>query len=122
MANNYDIPLNNSPTWPSLYWPFDNANYLYQANDIWRFTTIWTLIFFTSIYGFAGLWTWIVFRKYRWSFLIPIGFVIIALLTGFINSVIIGYILAGAYNIGELPMSVWIPFLWGLIQAFLLLI
>ncbi|CAG8546263.1 8923_t:CDS:2, partial [Gigaspora rosea] len=96
MANNYDIPLNNSPTWPSLYWPFDNANYLYQAN---------------------GLWTWIVFRKYRWSFLIPIGFVIIALLTGFINSVIIG-----AYNIGELPMSVWIPFLWGLIQAFLLLI
>ncbi|CAG8685129.1 40807_t:CDS:2, partial [Gigaspora margarita] len=27
-----------------------------------------------------------------------------------------------AYNIGELPMSVWIPFLWGLIQAFLLLI
>ncbi|CAG8645785.1 13479_t:CDS:2, partial [Dentiscutata heterogama] len=86
-------------TWPSLYWPFDNGTYLYQASgnkkfvnvivDIWMFTTIWTLIFFTSIYGLAGLWTWVVFRKYRWSFLFPIGFIIIALLTGFINSAII---------------------------------
>ncbi|CAG8757895.1 24001_t:CDS:2, partial [Racocetra persica] len=90
MENNFDIPTNyTSPTWPSLYWPFSTANYLYYESDIWKFTAIWTIIFFTFIYGFAGLCTWAVFRKYRWSFLIPIGFIIIALLTGLINSVII---------------------------------
>ncbi|CAG8808167.1 21974_t:CDS:2, partial [Racocetra persica] len=83
------------------------------------YTTIWTIIFFVIIYVFAGIFACIVFHKYRWSFLIPVGFLFVALITGFVGGTIIGYVLAALYSSGDFPMSVWIPFLWGLIQAFL---
>ncbi|RIB04198.1 hypothetical protein C2G38_2121211 [Gigaspora rosea] len=119
------VPPNyTSPNWYSLYWPFDSnaASYLYKESDIRWYTTIWTIIFFMIIYGFAGIFACIVFHKYRWSFLILVGFLFVALITGFVGGTIIGYVLAALYSSGDFPMSVWIPFIWGLIQAFLVLL
>ncbi|CAG8538862.1 17466_t:CDS:2, partial [Acaulospora morrowiae] len=112
------------PSWPSLYWPINNAKSynLSHPKDIWKFTVIWSLIFFTIIYSLAGILAWSVFRKYRWSFLIPVGFVTVALLTGLVGGTVVGFILAALYISGEFEISVWIPFLWGLIQAFLVLL
>lgn len=43
-----------TPSFPSLYWPYNAkpgvANYLYYAHDIWRFTLLWTLIAFATIH------------------------------------------------------------------------
>ncbi|RHZ84747.1 hypothetical protein Glove_77g27 [Diversispora epigaea] len=116
---------NSNPAWPSLYWPINTEIekiYLTDPTDIWKFTVLWTIIFFTIIYSLAGLLAWAVFRKYRWSFLIPISFVIVALLTGLVGGTIVGFLLKSLYRSGNFDMSVWIPFLWGLIQAFLLLL
>ncbi|PKK69227.1 hypothetical protein RhiirC2_661654, partial [Rhizophagus irregularis] len=94
---------------------------IYNNLEIWLFTVLWTIIFFTVIYGLAGIWAWFVFHKYRWSFLVPIGFVTVALLTGFVSGTTVGLVLAAIYTFGSFKISVWIPFLWGLIQALILL-
>nr|CAG8551821.1 5809_t:CDS:2 [Entrophospora candida] len=104
-------------TWPSLYWPSDDEVLLCNQNDIRLFTIIWTIIFYTVIYGTAGIWAWIVFHKNRWSFLFPIGFIGVALLSGLLGGTIVGFVLGALYNFGKFEMSVWIPFFWGLIQA-----
>ncbi|RIA96914.1 hypothetical protein C1645_814756 [Glomus cerebriforme] len=92
----------NDPNWPSLYWP--PFSYKITLRSIP-----------------AGIWAWVVFHKYRWSFLIPIGFVAVALLTGFVSGTTVGLVLAAIYTFGSFNLSVWIPFLWGLIQALILL-
>ncbi|CAG8487343.1 2386_t:CDS:2 [Diversispora eburnea] len=95
---------NSNPPWPSLYWPINTVTKIYLTDPT------------------AGLLAWVVFHKYRWSFLIPISFVIVALLTGLVGGTIVGFLLASLYKSGNFEMSVWVPFLWGLIQAFLLLL
>ncbi|CAG8656706.1 8893_t:CDS:2, partial [Funneliformis mosseae] len=69
----------------------------------------------------AGIWAWVVFRSYKWSFLIPFGFIVVALLTGFVEGTAFGLVLAVIYLYGDFGMTLWIPFLWGLIQALILL-
>ncbi|KAG9284045.1 hypothetical protein G9A89_022819 [Geosiphon pyriformis] len=111
--------LNSTPTWPSLDWPpfRDRGISLEAKEDIWRFTVFWTLLFFASIYGTAGIWAWIVFHRWRWSFLIPVGFIAVSLLTGLVGGTIVGYVLGALYNSGSFILSTWVPCLWGLTQA-----
>jgi hypothetical protein len=53
MANNR-VPINYEvPSFPSLYDPLPShhhhqAYYLYYTTDIWRFTLLWTLIFYAA--------------------------------------------------------------------------
>ncbi|CAI2161972.1 5050_t:CDS:2 [Funneliformis geosporum] len=60
------------------------------SDAIWLQTALWTTIFFTVIYSLAGIWAWVVFRSYKWSFLIPFGFIVVALLTGFVGGTAVG--------------------------------
>ncbi len=48
------LPANyTTPPFPSLYWPPQTAHItgsLYYLSDIWRFTLLWTLIFYAIFY------------------------------------------------------------------------
>ncbi|CAG8590130.1 3215_t:CDS:2 [Paraglomus brasilianum] len=108
----------DSPSWPSLYWPLSESKVnLWSPNDMIRFTLYWTIIFFEVIYGVAGLWALVVSWRYKWSYMIPVAFVVTALLTGSLSGSIVGGVLAALYGAGKFPMSTWVPFLWGLVQA-----
>ncbi|KAH9479792.1 hypothetical protein JR316_0008387 [Psilocybe cubensis] len=63
------MTTNTTPSWPSLYNPGreiihiehnepiqPGGAYLYNANDIFRFTLYWTLIFYTPIFLVCGLY------------------------------------------------------------------
>jgi len=65
------------PSWPSLYDPgieivhidhraptHPNAAYLYNAKDVFLFTLYWTLIFYTPIFLFCGLYAF-------WNYAFP---------------------------------------------------
>ncbi|CAG8547801.1 6183_t:CDS:2 [Ambispora leptoticha] len=110
---------NCTDSWPSLFWPPFSERYILnlESSDVWRFTVIWTLIFYASIYGAAGLWAWAVFYRSRWSFMLPIIFVVVALLMGLVGGTIVGYTLNFFYDAGRFNMSTWVPCLWGLTQA-----
>lgn len=88
MSTSFRLPYgyNEAPPWPSLYWPFSsdfvpinliadvphslyylNGNYIlwfipvYSTKsilDIWRYTTIWSVLFATLVYLPAGRQTW----------------------------------------------------------------
>jgi hypothetical protein len=53
----------NTPSWPALYWPYKAKpgipNYLYYAEDIWRYTILWTVaifaVFHLAVAAFAVL-------------------------------------------------------------------
>ncbi|OAQ26072.1 hypothetical protein K457DRAFT_1778583 [Linnemannia elongata AG-77] len=97
-------PDYKTPLWPSLYWPF---------------TTYWTLIFIVSIYTMAGLWAFIVFsrRRYKWAILLPVFFFVTGAFIAFLSGSLVGLAIAAIYNAGAYRMSTWVPMLWGLIQA-----
>lgn len=49
-----------TPSFPSLYWPFDTSpgqpQYLYSLTDIWMFTVYWTLITVTAAHFLVAVW------------------------------------------------------------------
>ena len=85
-----------TPSFPSLYWPFpvkgDQAKYLYHAADIWKFTVIWTLIFYEGVHlatsGYAVAIQW---RNWKIIWLAPVVFLII----GGIEAMIAGSVIGG---------------------------
>ncbi|TFK39520.1 hypothetical protein BDQ12DRAFT_629521 [Crucibulum laeve] len=67
----------HTPSWPSLYNPGreilhiehkpptqPGGAYLYHASDVFRFTLYWTLIFYTPIFLFCGLYAF-------WNYTFP---------------------------------------------------
>ncbi|KAG0290787.1 hypothetical protein BGZ98_003294 [Dissophora globulifera] len=125
MAQNGFLPPSDytTPPWPSLYWPITDpighGIFMYYPKDIWLFTTYWTLIFIVSIYTLAGLWACLVFSRkhYKWAILLPILFMVTGAFIAFISGSLVGLAIAAIYNAGAYRMSTWVPFLWGLIQA-----
>ncbi|KZS94553.1 hypothetical protein SISNIDRAFT_549102 [Sistotremastrum niveocremeum HHB9708] len=148
-----------TPPWPSLYNPTPElqhrhdsdptppgAHYLYNANDIFRFTLYWTLIFTLPPFIICGVWASITTMSAPPTRQLSVGtmrqsrdtspssrqkpqarlimgiavfltFVISSLGVGVVSSVVVGYGLAGFYSAGSLNMSTWVPFAWGLIQS-----
>lgn len=85
-----------TPSFPSLYWPFPvkgaQSVYLYYTHDIWRFTLLWTLIFFAAVH-FAVCSLAVVIQRRSWKviWVMPVVYAII----GGIEAIIAGSIVGG---------------------------
>ncbi|KAF4314017.1 hypothetical protein GTA08_BOTSDO00571 [Botryosphaeria dothidea] len=116
-----------TPPFPSLYWPLPvrghQAYYLYEPGDIWRFTLIWTLIFFGAVHvatsGYAVVVQW---RNWKVIWIVPVIFCVIGGMEALIAGSIVGGLLGGVYSAGYYSMSTWIPFVWGLINTLVLIL
>ncbi|KAF2803600.1 uncharacterized protein BDZ99DRAFT_427025 [Mytilinidion resinicola] len=116
-----------TPPWPSLYWPIPllgpQSYYLYHPSDIWRFTIIWTLLLYAAIhFAVAGWATTIQLRNWKVACTIPPIYAIIGGIEGIVAGSVIGGLLGGVYNAGYYRMSTWIPFIWALINALVLIL
>ncbi|KAL1643948.1 hypothetical protein SLS58_004623 [Diplodia intermedia] len=116
-----------TPPFPSLYWPFPvrghQAYYLYDPGDVWRFTLLWTLIFYGAVHlatsGYAIIVQW---RNWKVIWIIPVIFCVIGGMEAVIAGSIVGGLLGGVYSAGYFNMSTWIPFVWGLINTLVLIL
>jgi hypothetical protein len=118
-------PGHQSPPFPSLYWPIlsfstpDDKPALIYRSEVWYFTVLWTLILVCSIYVLAGLWAMFSLRGRRLSWVVPLTFGIVGALGSLIGGTVAGISLGTIYDVGYFRMSTWIPFCWGLTQAFI---
>jgi len=120
-------PGYETPNFPSLYWPLPlkgaESFYLYNPNDIWRFTMLWTLMFFVAIHISAAAWACVIqWRNWRLIWIAPIVFVVVGGAQGFIAGSVVGGLLGGVYQAGYFKMSTWIPFVWALVNALVLIL
>lgn len=88
-----------APPFPSLYWPLDArpgvASYLYYVKDIWRFTLLWTLIFYAAFHiAAAALAVFMQAGKgrsvFKWVWSIPIAYAAIAGIEALLAGSIVG--------------------------------
>lgn len=116
-----------TPGFPSLYWPFpitgDQASYLYNASDIWRFTLYWTLIPYAAMHLAASAYAVIIqWRNWKIIWITPFIFAAGGGAEAFIAGSCVGGLLAAVYNAGHFRMSTWVPFVWGLINSLILIL
>jgi hypothetical protein len=84
-----------TPAFPSLYWPFPirggQASYLYNTTDIWRFTVLWTLIFYAAVHmsvaAYAVLIQW---RNWKVIWIVPLVYAVIGGSIAFVAGSITG--------------------------------
>uniref|UniRef100_A0A060T4R8 ARAD1B05412p n=1 Tax=Blastobotrys adeninivorans TaxID=409370 RepID=A0A060T4R8_BLAAD len=116
------------PRFPSLYFPEISENafnysYLYYTRDIWRFTVLWTLIFYGVFHVGAAGWAMLMHRKlYLGGLWILVLYALLAGVQAIISGTIVGFVISAIYHAGLLGMSTWIPFVWGLIQVLFLVV
>ena len=84
-----------TPDFPSLYWPLPTnlaePQYLYHPTDIWRFTTIWTLLFFGAIHVVVAAWACIVqWRNWKLIWIAPLLFSIVGGIEGLLAGSVVG--------------------------------
>jgi hypothetical protein len=96
-----------TPAFPSLYWPIPISSvkpyYLYNPTDIWRFTTIWTLLFYGSVHLVVAFWACIVqWRNWKFIWVMPIIYVVI----GGLEALIAGSVVGG---LSVLPTIAFMP-------------
>jgi len=118
------------PSFPSLYWPFPfdydknvKARYLYEPGTVWRFTVLWTLIFFGAVHIAASGYTAIKMRrawKLLWVF--PVFWAAVAGVKAFLVGSICGGLLGLIYSTAQAQVSTWIPCVWGLIIALVIVL
>ncbi|KFY00695.1 hypothetical protein V495_03623 [Pseudogymnoascus sp. VKM F-4514 (FW-929)] len=120
-----------TPPFPSLYWPLEAkagvASYLYYVKDIWRFTLLWTLIFYAAFhFATAALGVCMQLGKgrnaFKWVWSIPVAYAAIAGIEALLAGSIVGLILGAVYDAGYFRMSTWIPFVWSLINVLVLIL
>lgn len=132
-SQNYPIGY-TTPTFPSIYWPLGSRRskfdllFLYFATDIWRFTVLWSVIFFTAVYTLVGVSACfnVAFKGYRFgkvtnakrsyilrSIIIAVLYILSGAAQGFLTGALVGLVLQAIYRAGALTMSTWIPFCWG---------
>jgi len=120
-----------TPPFPSLYWPFEAhpgvAKYLYFADDIWRFTLLWTLIIYAGFHLTTAAFA--VFMQlgrgkhtFKCVWIIPITYALIAGIEALLAGSVVGLILGAVFNAGYFQMSTWIPFVWSLINVLVLIL
>ncbi|KAL2753390.1 hypothetical protein ACRALDRAFT_1082986 [Sodiomyces alcalophilus JCM 7366] len=128
-----DYPPSNykTPPFPSLSLEprdltDDHRWSLYYLSDIWRFTVLWTIIFYAAVHLAAAAIAIAMqggkkrSRMHLW--VAPIIYVGVAMAQGLMAGSIVGVILAAVYNAGFFSMSTWLPALWGLINVLVLII
>ncbi|CCK68451.1 May24p KNAG_0A07980 [Huiozyma naganishii CBS 8797] len=113
VANN-EIPVGyHTPSFPSLYWPISNESYslafLYNIEDIWKFTMYWCLILNGAFYGTSGLVATISHWKNPHAILIVGLYLLYAGIQGVVIGIIAGLLLGAIYRAGLFTMSTWIP-------------
>ncbi|UPX21124.1 uncharacterized protein EKO05_0011325 [Ascochyta rabiei] len=116
-----------TPVFPSLYWPLPpgaaQSFYLYYPSDILRFTIYWTLLLVGGIHLIVALWACIIqWRNWNLIWVVPPLFAAVGALEGVIAGAIVGGLLGGVYQSGYFEMSTWIPFVWGVINALVLIL
>lgn len=110
------------PDFPSLHWPVGSTkphyeiSNLYYTYDIWRFTVIWTLIFFMGFHIIAALWAGLAKRNVRAALVIFAVYVVIGGIEAVVSGSIVGLILTGVYRAGLCSISTWIPMCWAVVQ------
>ncbi|KAI0143560.1 integral membrane protein [Xylariaceae sp. FL1272] len=111
---------------PSICWPPHACN-LYSVYQSWRFTLLWTMIFFSAFHLGAtaiALVMQIGKPKSIWTYLvaIPVIYVVVAGIEALVVGSITGSILGAIYQAGCYEMSTWIPFVWGIINTLVLIV
>ncbi|KAF2084096.1 hypothetical protein K490DRAFT_69121 [Saccharata proteae CBS 121410] len=118
-----------TPPFPSLYWPIPvsgpQAYYLYHPSDIWRFTLLWTLLFYAAVHlltaGYAVCVQW---RNWRspvvWC--VPVIYAVVGGIEAFVAGSVVGGLLSGVYTAGYFSTSTWIPFVWALVITTVLIL
>lgn len=84
------------PDFPSLYWPVPTdiavPKYLYFPSDIWRFTTLWTLVLLGTVHMVVAAWACVVqWRNWKTIWITPIIYAVVA----GIESIIAGSVVGG---------------------------
>ncbi|KFX85919.1 hypothetical protein O988_09853 [Pseudogymnoascus sp. VKM F-3808] len=107
-----------TPPFPSLYWPLDAkagvASYLYYVKDIWRFTLLWTLIFYAAFhFATAALGVCMQLGKgrnaFKWVWSIPVAYAAIAGIEALLAGSIVGLILGAVYDAGRSMIYLYSP-------------
>ncbi|KAF1847516.1 uncharacterized protein K460DRAFT_374566 [Cucurbitaria berberidis CBS 394.84] len=116
-----------TPPFPSLYWPLPRNTarsfYLYNPDDILRFTIFWTLLLVGGIHLITALWACIIqWRNWKLVWIAPVMFVLVGGIEALISGTIIGGLLGGVYQTGYFEMSTWIPFVWAVIITLVLIL
>ncbi|KAF2875066.1 hypothetical protein BDV95DRAFT_603838 [Massariosphaeria phaeospora] len=116
-----------TPAFPSLYWPLPMSaikpHYLYYPSDIWRFTTVWTLLFFGAVHLVVAIWACAVqWRSWKLIWITPIIYAVIGGFEGLIAGSVVGGLLGGVYQAGYFQMSTWVPFVWAFVNALILIL
>ncbi|TPX43747.1 hypothetical protein SeMB42_g04436 [Synchytrium endobioticum] len=117
-----------TPPFPSFSWDLGNLkktdpkNLLYYRGDIILFTTLWTIIWFSILFGIGGIWGYLVFRKNRLGILLLLGQLLAGVGLGAASGAVVGAVLGGLYNAGQFGMPTWIPLGWGLVQALVVIV
>jgi hypothetical protein len=78
-----------------LYWPLPlraaQPYYLYNPTDIWRFTTVWTLLFFGAVHLVVAFWACVVqWRNWKLIWITPIVYAVIGGLEALIAGSVVG--------------------------------
>ncbi|KFH48951.1 hypothetical protein ACRE_000880 [Hapsidospora chrysogenum ATCC 11550] len=104
----------------------DRRYTLYYIDDVWRFTMIWTIIFYALFHLAAviiatfahgwGISSW----KYFWG--VPAVYLVIAAIEAVLSGSIVGVMLGAVYNAGYYEMNTWIPCTWAGISVLVLII
>ncbi|KAK0623042.1 hypothetical protein B0T14DRAFT_564445 [Immersiella caudata] len=121
-------PGYTTPPFPSLHMPPQDPKWsLYAVSDIWRFTLLWTLIFFGLFHlGAAGIALLMQAGKRRsnWKYLwlVPLVYALIAGIEAVIAGSVVGVIVGASYVAGNFTMSTWIPFVWGWVNVLVLIV
>lgn len=115
------------PKFPSLYWPLpigeNRAYYLYEPGDILRFTVYWTLIMTGGVHVIVSLWACLIqWRNWKYVWLAMPIFLAIGGIEALFSGAIVGGLLGGVYQAGYFEMSTWIPFVWAVINALVLIL
>ncbi|OAA64134.1 integral membrane protein [Akanthomyces lecanii RCEF 1005] len=128
-----DLPPNyKTPPFPSLNVhtlsdeTSDKIYTLYHIGDIWRFTTVWTVIVYAVFHMGAVMVAFMThgFKRRSWKllWLAPIVYLSVAGVEAVLSGSIVGLIVGAVYQSGNYEMNTWIPCIWGFVCLLILLI
>lgn len=118
-----------TPQWPSLFWPpLQDRFVLYYLTDMWRFTLLWTFVMY-ACFHWAAVGIALIVQigkrgKTNWKFLwtVPIIYSGIAAVEALVAGSVAGAMVGAIYRAAGWYMTTWIPFIWGWVNVFVLVV